>query len=403
MSDRPVPKQVAVKPSICFVALKSYAVLTGDSSVQHIGGAEVQQALIGRELARRGYRVSFVVLDHGQADGIEIDGIRIFKAYQPEAGLRGLRFFHPCLTRLWGAMKRADADIYCQRNAGAETGQVAVWSRRHGRAFVYAAASDSDYDPTFVHKKRRFDRVLYLYGLRRTSSVIAQTMRQQLRFRENLGIESQLIRSCTEDIAEISRGHRRVLQPDRPRVLWVGRFIPVKRPEMLLELAERCPEYQFDVVGATLAGAALAEALLRQARGMRNVILHGPVPREAMGRYMDAAAALLCTSLWEGYPNTLMEAWVRGVPTVSTVDPDDVISRFELGAVGSTVEALRCALKHLFENPGRYQTCSGNARSFFEKHHTVTATVDEYERLFSDLVEHQNVINPSRRRRRLSE
>src|SRR5262245_66590268 len=71
---------VAVKPSICFVTPNGYAVLSGDSSVRHIGGAEMQQALLARELARRGYRVSFVVLDHGQDDGIDLDGIRVLKA-----------------------------------------------------------------------------------------------------------------------------------------------------------------------------------------------------------------------------------------------------------------------------------------------------------------------------------
>ena len=33
---------------------------------QSAGGAEVQQVLIGRELARRGWSVSFVVADYGQ-------------------------------------------------------------------------------------------------------------------------------------------------------------------------------------------------------------------------------------------------------------------------------------------------------------------------------------------------
>lgn len=378
------------KPSICFVALKAYGVLSGDPSIGHIGGAEVQQTLIGRELARRGYRVSFVVLDHGQPDAIEIDGIHVFKAYRPEAGIRGVRFFYPRLAKLWAAMRRADADIYYQRNAGAETGQVALWSRRRGRPFIYAAASDSDCDLTFVHPKRRLDRVMYLYGLRRANRVIAQTVGQGSHFRQRLGIEAEVIRSCAEIVNVVGLDQRTAsaLSAKPRRVLWVGRFLPVKRPEMLLELAERCPEYEFDVVGQVTEGAGFAEALLARARAMSNIILHGRVARDAMGGYLSRTAALLCTSLWEGYPNTFVEAWACGVPTVTTVDPDDVISRFELGAVGATVEALRSALMRLLEDPEQHQRCSGNARIFFKQHHTVTAAVDGYERLFSELVEH---------------
>ncbi len=54
------------KPSICFVSLDNFATLVDDPKFGHIGGAEMQQAIIGRELAKRGYRVSFITLDHGQ-------------------------------------------------------------------------------------------------------------------------------------------------------------------------------------------------------------------------------------------------------------------------------------------------------------------------------------------------
>ena len=60
---------VSGKPTVCFVALNAYAAHFGGHNSQHLGGAEVQQELIARELVKRGYRVSFVVFDHGQADG----------------------------------------------------------------------------------------------------------------------------------------------------------------------------------------------------------------------------------------------------------------------------------------------------------------------------------------------
>src|SRR5678816_2271582 len=100
-------------PSVCFVAPKAFPALSGREDLAHVGGAERQQVLLAEELARRGHRVSFVVLDHGQADGEEVvRGIRAFKCYRLEDGIRGVRFLEPRLRGLWSAMRRADADVY---------------------------------------------------------------------------------------------------------------------------------------------------------------------------------------------------------------------------------------------------------------------------------------------------
>lgn len=373
------------KPSICFVAPNNYAILSSRSDLGHIGGTEIQQPMIARELLRRGYKVSFVTLDHGQPDGVEHDGLRVFKAYVRDAGLPIVRFLYPRWTSLWRAMSRANGDIYYQMNAGGETGQVAAWCMVNRRPFVFAAASDSDCDAALPYLKSRRERMLYRYGLRRADRVIAQTRAQQVRFLDSMGIESILIRSCSMDRRGASGPVGKMPSAGMKRLLWVGRFAVEKRPEMLLDLAETCPEYQFDLVGAASGDTSVANALIDRAKQLRNVTLHGRVDHQEMGRYFERASLLLCTSAWEGYPNTFMEAWVYGVPTVSTVDPDDVISQSDLGAVAATVAGLRHAVKRLLEEPETYRKCSGNARAFYEENHKVTATVDAYDRLFCDL------------------
>ena len=89
------------RPSICFVALNAYNVLSGQDDLTHTGGAEVQQSQMATWLAKQGYSVSFITLDHGQPDAVEINGIRIFKAYAAKAGIRGLCFVCPRWSELW--------------------------------------------------------------------------------------------------------------------------------------------------------------------------------------------------------------------------------------------------------------------------------------------------------------
>ena len=59
------------------------------------------------------------------------------------------------------------------------------------------------------------------------------------------------------------------------------------------------------------------------------------VGTEAHGTSIDAlydrAKVLVNTSDVEGFPNSYLQAWIRGVPVVTLIDPDGVIEREGLG------------------------------------------------------------------------
>ncbi|MCH8854511.1 MAG: glycosyltransferase family 4 protein [Planctomycetes bacterium] len=373
--------QKAKKPSICFVALKAYGLLSGREDIQHIGGAEVQQTLIARELARRGYRVSFVVLDHGQPDGEDLDGIRVFKAFRRDAGVFGVRFLHPRMTRLWAAMRRADAEIYYQRNGGNETGAAAAWCRRHRRRFIFAVAHDAECDRRLPYIDTFRERALYRYGLWQADTVVTQTATQQRLMRNEFDRESTVIRSCALDPGgrTIER-HERACQP---RLVWLGRFAPVKGLEHLLDIAELCPEFQFDVVGDANADSAYVRAFRTRALRIPNVALCGRVPYTRVDNVYRGASALLNTSEAEGFPNTFLEAWSRGLPVLSRLDPDNLITEHGLGIVANEVGELARQIKEFFGLPALRERCSMGARRYFLRSHTVQVAVDAYERVLT--------------------
>lgn len=369
---------------ICFVAPTAYAPLSGREDVAFIGGAQIQQVLIARELRDRGYAVSFIVHDHGQPDGIQHDGVYAWRMCGFSEGLPVLRFLHPRWTSLWRALTRAAPDLVYQRGAGAETGQVALWCRLHGRPFVFAAASNSDCEPSLPYLPTRRERILYRYGLRRADRVIGQTREQVEAFCRGFGLKADLIRSCSRDPGPPPE--RGPAPAGRPSVLWVGRFSYEKRPELMLQVAGRCPEIRFEIVGAANASRAADDEVSRQVARFKNVTLHGRVPHTKMDEFYARASALLLTSMWEGYPNTFMEAWARGVPVVSTVDPDSVITTHRLGRVGRSADELTRGIEQLTGDTGAWQACSANARRFFLANHSIAAAADAYESLIGTLV-----------------
>ena len=87
-------------------------------------------------------------------------------------------------------------------------------------------------------------------------------------------------------------------------------------------------------------------------------MMHGLVARDRLPALYSAATALLCTSDYEGFPNTFLEAWSFGTPVVSMVDPDSLLSTRGLGIHVTNIETAAEALRSLVTSPDRWKACS---------------------------------------------
>ncbi len=370
-------------PRICFVSLKSYDLISENPQPRFIGGAERQQVLVARGLQRLGYQVSFVTLDFGQPDGIEHNGIRVFKAYDADAGVPLLRAISPRWTGLDAALRRADADIYHQMCADLETGQVALWCRRHGRRFVFAVASDADCETSLPLLPTRRQRWFYRYGVRRADRVVTQTFSEKEALKKNFGIDSILIPSCTADSGYTLPAYDQFPKSDRPTLVWVSRIVQLKRLEWLLDLAEQLPSCRFLVVGGGEESDPYVKDIVARAHRIPNVQMLGRVPDGELWEVYARADLLLDTASVAGVPTTFLEAWARGVPVVSTINPDGIVTSNNLGRVVTNVGEMAQTIDGLMRNPELWLECSRAVRQYYERHHTVQAVGAAYQQLFS--------------------
>ncbi len=373
LASTQMPRMTGVR-SVCFVAPRAYAALSGRPDVAHVGGAERQQVLLADALIRRGLSVSFVVLDHGQPDGQDIRGIRLFKCYESGRGPRGFRFFHPRLTGLLGAMNRAGADVYYQRGADSDTGVVANWCRRHHRGFIFAISHDVRQmaRPTFWPNSLEY--LLFRYGLRNADVVLAQTLQQQSALLDMFGLPSTVVRSCcslppaaadssTEDIRVDGFGV----------VLWAGRFSEEKRPDWVARLARELPEHQFEVVGHSNVDSTYARDVVRQFQSLPNVRWPGYVAHTNMSPFYQRAQLLLSTSKAEGFPNVFLEAWSHGKAVLSTVDPGGVVTNFRLGKVVAEYQQMKQILQERQLYPSLWEGAGQRGRRYVGLHHSPAA------------------------------
>jgi glycosyltransferase involved in cell wall biosynthesis len=372
----------ARRPHVCFLAPTTWPVISGASDIRVVGGAEVQQSMIAPALVRRGYRVSMICLDYGQPDRTELAGITIYNMHKPDEGIRGLRFLHPRLTSLWRALTRVDADVYYQRTAAAYTGFLAHFCQRHGRKSIYAGASDVDFLPGREDIRFTRDKKIFEWGVRRVDRIVTQNPVQQKQLLDNYGIEGVTIPSCYSPPAG-ARADR------RGYVLWTASVRPSKRAELALEIASRLPDYRFVVIGGPDPDRKSQQYyadLAQVASGLPNVEMKGFVPFTEAERWFNGARLVLNTSLYEGFPNTFLQAWSRAIPTVAFIDTgsrtrdgEPVYERAE------DVAGATAAVDRLMRDDILWREASQRVAAHFRDNHSVDAIIDRYEREIAGL------------------
>ena len=355
---------------ICIVGLDSYGMLSGEGDPRYIGGEAIQHVLLARAWRDMGHDVTMVVHDEGQGARRQHEGITAIAAQSRHGGIPGLRFFYPRATKLLAALMAADADIYYQSPAGSFTGFVGWYTRSMDRRFIFRVASDSDCERE--HGRLQFwrDRKLYNFGLRRADLVAAQTEYQVRMLQENHGIEAAVVNMMVET-PKSSRTTGDGHATKDIDVLWVSNFRSLKRPELALELARQLPNVRFTLAGGPMPkGQTYYEDMRAAAARLPNVTMLGPVRYRDSGELFDRAKIFLNTSSIEGFPNTFLQAWIRGVPVVTFFDPDGLVKRLPLGRVANSLDDMREAIRGLLEIDVDRQLLGRRAREFATREYT---------------------------------
>jgi glycosyltransferase involved in cell wall biosynthesis len=351
---------------ICIVSMDSYDMLSGEGDPKYIGGESIQHVLLARAWRDLGHDVSIIVYDEGQGERRVHDGITAIAAHTRNGGIPGLRFFHPRASRLVSALMSADAEIYYQSPAGANTGITGWFCRATNRGFIFRIASDTDCEQE--HGRIRFwrDRKLYNYGLRRAHLIAAQTDYQSRKLLQNHGLASEVVNMMVEPPPTANTQVKKDID-----VLWVANLRTLKRPELALELARQLPGVKFTLAGGPMPGGQIYyDDVMAAAARLPNVTMLGAVRYSDSGALFDRARIFLNTSAIEGFPNTFLQAWIRGVPVVTFFDPDGLVQRVPLGRVASSVDDMREAIRGLLEVDADRQLLGRRAREFATREFT---------------------------------
>lgn len=343
------------------------------------GGAEYQAQMLCEHLVRSGrYRVTWL-------------GRRIAEDYRPQGyevrqiarhdGLRARGFFFDA-PRLDKLLRELRPDVIYQRVGCAYTGLAARYARDTGCRMVWHVACDMDVMPETGMAKMRLpvlrwiEKRLLEYGVRHAPCIVTQTRHQaQL-------LERHYQRTASAIVRNFHPVPREAIDKTGPlTVLWVANIKRLKQPELFVDLAldfiSRA-DVHFVMVGQASDDPALMRPLLARIEGLPNLTYLGRQNQEQVNALFARAHVLVNTSWYEGFSNTFIQAWMRGVPVVSlNADPDGLLRELGLGfCAGGDYQALRCGLERLLDDDAARAACAEAGRSYALSAHTEANIID---------------------------
>jgi glycosyltransferase involved in cell wall biosynthesis len=357
--------------SVCFISFKAYPIF--NPSVEKVfGGAEVDLYLLATELAKDPqYEVSFIVGDYGQPDGEVREGVRLFKAVKSD------RFMMLEGAKVWRAMKRADADIYMHEACSLVTALAAAFCRVHGRKFVYRTASSREPDGRYFAEKQI--RGLFVKRAFRAADLfIVQNEQDAVNAVRTIGRQAMVIRNACRISSTRSA--------NKDGILWVGRSLPVKRPELFLKLAQALPDKRFVMICPEGVGDWNYESLVQESQGLSNLTFIRRVPFQEIDRYFEQAAVFVNTSDSEGFPNTFVQACKSGTAIASLrVNPDGFLDAHRCGRCAEGDWERFCTMVRELAETETGRELGENGRAYIRQYHDLEAIIETYKRLFIGL------------------
>ena len=345
---------------ICFVSLSSYPLLT-EEHLEYVGGAELQQVLLAKELKTRGYRITFITYGKNLGEIEKVSGIEIVPAYNRN-DVNNLNFLRKVLC-IWQRMKEVDADIYFHR-AGSP-GITSIFGKLHQKKVITLIASDSQVSGEVITKKSIIANFLIKIGnwfdIKLSATVISQNNFQKSKLKNRFKVNSIIIRNAIN--IPLQTNNKPIY------ILWVGTIRSIKQPALFLKIAEHFPGYKFLMIGGKSESPELFQEIKNATDKISNLEFRGFVPHNEIFDCYKKAILLVNTSKIEGFPNVFLEAWIHSIPVISlNVDPDGVISKYKLGYHSKNFEKMIEDIRTLIKDKTLRHKMGVNGRRYIEKY-----------------------------------
>ncbi|MCK6542683.1 glycosyltransferase [bacterium] len=363
---------------------------------ERVGGVEIQTYLLATHLSKLGWKVDFVseTYDVSKIGSSEIfDGVTIHWVSKKNH----FSFWRRDIQKLVRLIK---PDYIYQRGRSRFTSSpIGIKATKKLKAkLIYHCAEDNDFVRNFnfrqVHQSEKplfkkiilgFEALLSDYYFHRTIQqshlIIAQTESQKLQFKCFFNKDATIIRSAHELPSETRE------KSNPPMIFWIANTGKRKQPEKFIELAMLLKDtpYRF-VMAGPIPDKTYEKEIMKMLSETPNIEYVGPISWDESNRYFAMATYFVNTTLAgrEGFPNTYIQAWMRGTAVLTLhCDPDGLIEKHEIGYKTESLQSLAVWLRAQLDAPEKILLMRARAIKYGCEHHDIQKS----STIFSDLLQ----------------
>lgn len=343
-------------------------IVTGEHPDRCIGGSELQAYLLAKSLTKYFGLVCFCTT-FSKKSGVKeesenlihialksrhflrkvIDFIRKFVYYKPQI------VYVRCLYSFWWL-------------------NLLVKFFRIPIVFHLSGDSQTSYANILQHfTVRNLLKNFYLWNTRYSDIIIAQTETQANLYYQSFNRRPEVLyNSQSPNLKPLLKEYSII------KIIWIGKAF--KNPEKFIELffaMKHKFNYEFYMVG--VFGAEQIKQFLSLANKYANFTFLGELSREEVDNYLNSSHVLINTSDIEGFPNTFIEAWQRGVIVISDkVNPDNVLTNNRIGFVCKSIDSIVASIERLFSDDlALAKEYSIRAMEYALKAHNIDINIDK--------------------------
>lgn len=319
---------------------------------QLLGGAEQQLKYLANYLLNKGYEVHIISLKQNDKPLEKTELISHLIPYRPIPGTFGQTFFR--FKRILSKkIKEINPDILITRGFTSWAGISADIAKKNKRKHLHFIASDNEVlrDEKEISKRRFFNKVelkYYLKVFNGHTKIISQNSFQRKTVLAKYNIKSEIITQAAPipQSVNFNKAYHFI------QIVWVANLKPLKQPEKYLKIVEHFKtndSIKFLMIGRDLGNKY--QHLLQTQDENPNFDYLGEQTNEEVNKILEKSHILINTSDYEGFSNTFVQAWMRGVVVVSlNSNPDNILTERGIGYISHNYKQLIIDLGQLISN-----------------------------------------------------
>ena len=337
------------------------------------GGAELQISYLAKYAKQNGYEVHYIYVDRNRPysnyDNLILHSI-------PLKG-KCIRYFQYS-EEIQNKLAAIRPDIIYTRYSSCWAYYAAQYAQKNCIKHIHAFASDKAVKRGWLFRKfvrsplAFLDDYYFCRGIKMAGHLIAQNQFQQNELLRNYKRTSVIIDQMTPAVAEsvLSKS------ADPIHVLWVANLKNLKQPELFVQLVKQLERSQLNKNYRMIMIGRMSshyKDLIEDAQKELSTFQYlGELSQEEVYAELNKASILINTSVYEGFSNTFVQAWMRKVPVISmNSNPNETLTVHGLGFLAPKINELKEKTLLLIENNSMRLEMSEKAYRYALENHSI--------------------------------